>query len=62
MGRGGGGMTSMRLRLVFSFSFVDHLLLLCCGAVQWWGGGGVGGWGGGDDVHANATCVFFLVC
>ena len=32
--------TSMRLRLVFSFSFVDHLLLLCCGAVQWWGGGG----------------------
>ena len=41
---GGGVMTSMRLRLVFSFSFVDHLLLLCCGAVQWWGGGGgVGG-------------------
>ena len=58
-GMGGGGvMTSMRLRLVFSFSFVDHLLLLCCGAVQWWGGGG---WGG-DDVHANATCVFFLFC
>ena len=27
-GRGGGGrMTSMRLRLVFSFSFGDHLLL-----------------------------------
>ena len=39
----GGVMTSMRLRLVFSFSFVDHLLLLCCGAVQWWGGGGVRG-------------------
>ena len=54
----GGVMTSMRLRLVFSFSFVDHLLLLCCGAVQWWGGGG---WGG-DDAHANATCVFFLFC
>ena len=33
-------MTSMRLRLVFCLSFVDHLLLLCCGAVQWWGGGG----------------------
>ena len=48
-------MTSMRLRLVFCLSFVDHLLLLCCGAVQWWGGGG-------DDVHANATCVFFLFC
>ena len=36
-------MTSMRLRLEFSFSFVDHLLLLCCGAVQWWGGRGGGG-------------------
>ena len=59
-GMGGGGvMTSMRLRLVFYFCFVDHLLLLCCGAVQWWGGVG---WGGGDDVHANATCVFFLFC
>ena len=33
-------MTSMRMRLVFSFCFVD-LLLLCGGAVQWWGGGGV---------------------
>ena len=33
MGGGGGGvMTSMRLRLVFSFSFGD-LLLLGCGAV-----------------------------
>ena len=21
-----------------------------------------GGGGGGDDVHANATCVFFLIC
>ena len=50
----GGVMTSMRMRLVFSFCFVD-LLLLCGGAVQWWGGGG-------DDVHANATCVFFLFC
>ena len=29
---GGGVMTSMRLRLVFSFSFGD-LLLLGCGAV-----------------------------
>ena len=28
----------MRMRLVFSFSFVD-LLLLCGGAVQWWGRG-----------------------
>ena len=54
LGFGGGVMTSVRLRLVFSFSFVDHLLLLCCGAVQWWEGG--------DDVHANATCVFFLFC
>ena len=32
MGRGGEVMTSMRLRLVFSFSFGD-LLLLGCGAV-----------------------------
>ena len=32
---GGGVMTSMRLRLVFSFSFGD-LLLLGCGAVFWW--------------------------
>ena len=31
-GGGGGVMTSMRLRLVFSFSFGD-LLLLGCGAV-----------------------------
>ena len=31
-GVGGGVMTSMRLRLVFSFSFGD-LLLLSCGAV-----------------------------
>ena len=31
-GFGGGVMTSMRLRLVFSFSFGD-LLLLRCGAV-----------------------------
>ena len=31
-GWGGGVMTSMRLRLVFSFSFGD-LLLLGCGAV-----------------------------
>ena len=44
--------TSMRMGLVFSFSFVD-LLLLCGGAVQWWGG---------DDVHANGTCVFFFFC
>ena len=51
-------MTSMRMRLVFSFCFVD-LLLLCGRAVQWWGGGGGGG---GDGVHANATCVFFLFC
>ena len=48
-GEGGGVMTSMRMRLVFSFCFVD--LLLWCGAVV-----------GGDDVHANATCVFFLFC
>ena len=51
-------MTSMRLRLVCSFSFVD-LLLLCSGVVQWWGGG-VGGWGRHDDVHPNATCVVFF--
>ena len=38
-GEAGGVMTSMRMRLVFSFSFVD-LLLLCGGAVQWWGRGG----------------------
>ena len=42
----GGVMTSMRMRLVFSFCFLD-LVVLFGGAVQWWGG---------DDVHANATC------
>ena len=41
-------MTSMRMRLLFSLSFV-HVL------VQYIGGEG-GGWG--DDVHANATFVF----
>ena len=53
-GDGGGGvMTSMRLRLVLSFCFVD-LLLLCCGAVQWWRGGG-------DDVHANPLVILMLL-
>ena len=52
----GGVMTSMRMRLVFSFCFVDLLLLLyvlvrCSGGER-----------GGDDVHTNATCVFFLFC
>ena len=30
-------MTSMRMRLVFSFCFLD-LVVLFGGAVQWWGG------------------------
>ena len=39
-GLGGGGvMTSMRMRLLFSVSCV-HLVLVCSGAVHWWGGGG----------------------
>ena len=40
-------MTSMRMRLLFSLSFV-HVLVRYIG--------GEGGWG--DDVHANATFVF----
>ena len=52
-------MTSMRLRLVFSFSFVDHLLLLCCGAVQWWGGGG--GVAGLNRVYLEAGSGVFYV-
>ena len=40
-GVGGGLMTSMRMRLVFSFCFL-HLLVLFGGAVRSWGGvGGV---------------------
>ena len=39
----GGVMTSMRMRLVFSFCFVDLLLLLYV-VVRCSGGGG--GWGG----------------
>ena len=61
---GGGVMTSMRMRLVFSFCFVD-LLLPCGGAVQWWGGGG--GVGGGylllgfphvDHAKTSRFCSF----
>ena len=42
-GVGGGLMTSMRMRLVFSFCFL-HLLVPFGGAVRSWGGGGWGGW------------------
>ena len=52
-GMGGGVMTSMRLRLVFSFSAGD-LLLLCCGAVQWWGGGHL-------EANADQTNTIVLV-
>ena len=49
---------------VFSFCFL-HLLVLFGGVVRCGRGGGVGGvggvGGGADDVHANATCFFFLV-
>ena len=44
-------MTSMRMRLLFSLSFV-HVL------VRYIGGEG----GGRDDVHANATFVFSFLC
>ena len=50
-GVGGGLMTSMRMRLVFSFCFL-HLLVLFGGAVRSWGGGGGGGGGGGPRVFA----------
>ena len=44
----------MRMRLLFSFSFV-HVLVRYIG--------GEGGWGGGgDDVQANATFVFSFLC
>ena len=55
-GVGGGLMTSMRMRLVFSFCLL-HLLVLFGGAVRSWGGGWGGG-GGADDVHANAAARF----
>ena len=50
-------MTSMRMRLLFSLSFVRVL-------VRYIGGerGGGGGGGGGDDVQANATFVFSFFC
>ena len=46
-------MTSMRMRFLFSLSFV-HVLVRYIG--------GEGEWGGGDDVHANATFVFSFFC
>ena len=52
-------MTSMRMRLLFSLSFVH--VCSCAGAVHRWGAGGGGGVGG-DDVHANATFVVSFLC
>ena len=56
---GGGVMTSMRMHLVSSVSFVD-IVLVCSSALHWWGEGGDGG--GGDDVHANAASVLCFSC
>ena len=57
----GGAVRSWEVWEVF-FLFVFFIFLCClvvwCGAVVGGGWGGVGG--GADDVHANATCFFFL--
>ena len=55
-GWGGGLMTSMRMRLVFSFCFL-HLLVLFGGAVRSWGGGW-GGVGGGLMTSMRMRLVF----
>ena len=57
-GVGGGLMTSMRMRLVFSFCFL-HLLVLFGGAVRSWGGGGGGG--GGLMTSMRMRLVFVLM-
>ena len=55
---GGGVMTSMRMRLLFSLFFV-HVLVRHIG-----GEAGVWGWGvmTSMHVHANATFVFSFLC
>ena len=52
-------MTSMRMRLLFSLSFV-HVLVRYIGGE---GGGGVRGWGGGRGVMTSMrmhVCFLFL--